>query len=67
MLLCSLQHVRKELVDKLSRAALMTSALESQIKRFNYHYTQSNILHLFYIFIFIIIIIIIIIIKSSTQ
>jgi len=33
--LCSLQRMRSELVKKLREAALMTSALESQIKRFN--------------------------------
>jgi len=43
LLLYSLQQVRNELVKKLSHAALMTSALESQIKRYTHTYTHSAV------------------------
>ena len=35
VLMCSLHQVHNELVNKLRQAALMTSALESQIKRYS--------------------------------
>lgn len=54
---CSLHQVRSELMSKLSEAALMTSALELQIKRFvfqqNTSHASSNVWHCcfcFYLF-----------------